>query len=98
MGGVGGHARRRPRDPRRGDRDEGEVNEVRALQLLADRGGTTITSRPTAALYGFSSHSRVRPALVRLQARGLVDERDGVWYIVDPLFDEWLRRSSPLAD
>jgi hypothetical protein len=78
--------------------DEGEVNEVRALQLLADRGGTTITSRPLAALYGFSSHSRVRPALVRLQGRGLVDERDGTWYIVDPLFDEWLRRSSPLAD
>jgi hypothetical protein len=78
--------------------DEGEVNEVRALQLLADRGGTTITSRPLAALYGFSSHSRVRPALVRLQGRGLVDERDGEWYIVDPLFEEWLRRSSPLAD
>lgn len=78
--------------------DEGEVNEVRALQLLADRGGTTITSRPLATLYGFSSHSRVRPALVRLQGRGLVDERDGTWYIVDPLFDEWLRRSSPLAD
>jgi hypothetical protein len=51
-----------------------------------------------APLYGFSSHSRVRPALRRLQARGLVDERDGVWYIVDPLFDEWLRRASPLAD
>jgi hypothetical protein len=78
--------------------DEGEVNEVRALQLLADRGGGTVTSRPLATLYGFSSHSRVRPALVRLQGRGLVDERDGVWYIVDPLFDEWLRRSSPLAD
>ncbi len=78
--------------------DEGEVNEVRALQLLADRGGTTVTSRPLAVLYGFSSHSRVRPALVRLQGRGLVDERDGTWYIVDPLFDEWLRRSSPLAD
>jgi hypothetical protein len=78
--------------------DEGEVNEVRALQLLADRGGRTITSRSTAILYGFSSHSRVRPALVRLQGRGIVDERDGVWYIVDPLFDEWLRRASPLAD
>jgi hypothetical protein len=78
--------------------DEGEINEVRALQLLADRGGRTITSRSTAILYGFSSHSRVRPALVRLQGRGLVDERDGVWYIVDPLFDEWLRRASPLAD
>ncbi len=78
--------------------DESEVNEVRALQLLADRGGQHITSRPTARRYGFSSHSRVRPALTRLQGRGLVDERDGVWYIVDPLFSEWLRRASPLAD
>jgi hypothetical protein len=78
--------------------DEGEINEVRALQLLADRGGGTVTSRPLASLYGFSSHSRVRPALVRLQGRGLVDQRDGVWYIVDPLFDEWLRRASPLAE
>jgi hypothetical protein len=78
--------------------DEGEVNEVRALQLLADRGGGTVTSRPLAVRYGFSSHSRVRPALERLRGRGLVDERDGTWYIVDPLFDEWLRRASPLAD
>lgn len=78
--------------------DEAEINEVRALQLLADRGGERVTSRPLATRYGFSSHSRVRPALVRLQGRGLVDERDGVWYIVDPLFDEWLRRASPLAD
>jgi hypothetical protein len=78
--------------------DEGEVNEVRALQLLADRGGATVTSRPLATRYGFSSHSRVRPALERLRARGLVDERRDGWYIVDPLFDEWLRRASPLAD
>jgi hypothetical protein len=77
---------------------DAEVNEVRALQLLADRGGGTITSRPLATRYGFSSHSRVRPALERLKGRGLVDERDGSWYIVDPLFDEWLRRASPLAD
>lgn len=78
--------------------DEGEVNEVRALQLLADRGGDNISSRPVATRYGFSSHSRVRPALERLQRRGLVDQRDGTWYIVDPLFGEWLRRASPLAD
>jgi hypothetical protein len=78
--------------------DEAEVNEVRALQLLADRGGDTVTSRPLARRYGFSSHSRVRPALVRLQGRGLVDQRDASWYIVDPLFGEWLRRASPLAD
>lgn len=78
--------------------DDGEVNEVRALQLLADRGGDNISSRPAASLYGFSSHSRVRPALERLQRRGLVDLRDGSWFIVDPLFAEWLRRASPLAD
>jgi AAA domain len=78
--------------------DDAEANEVRALQLLADRGGEHITSRPVAARYGFSSHSRVRPALVRLQGRGLVDQRGGSWYVVDPLFGEWLRRASPLAD
>lgn len=78
--------------------DEAEVNEVRALQLLADRGGETVTSRPIVTRYGFSSASRVRPTLERLRRRGLIDERDGVWYIVDPLFAEWLRRASPLAD
>jgi len=78
--------------------DEAEVNEVRALQLLADRGGERVTSRPVAKRYGFSSHSRVPQALARLQGRGLVDRRDGAWYIVDPLFGEWLRRASPLAD
>jgi hypothetical protein len=78
--------------------DEAEANEVRALQLIADRGGATVSSRSLATRYGFSSHSRVRPTLERLQGRGLVDRRDEVWYIVDPLFSEWLRRASPLAD
>jgi hypothetical protein len=78
--------------------DDGEVNEVRALQLLADRGGDNVTSRPLISRYGFYSPSRVRPALERLQRRGLVDRRESTWYIVDPLFAEWLRRASPLAD
>ena len=78
--------------------DEAEVNEVRALQLLADRGGTNVTSRILARRYGFSSHSRVPRALERLQGRGLADRRQDTWYIVDPLFSEWLRRASPLAD
>jgi hypothetical protein len=78
--------------------DEGEINEVRALQLLADCGGDNVTSRATAVRYGFSSHSRVPPALDRLARRGLVDRRDRSWYIVDPLFSEWLRRASPLVD
>ncbi len=78
--------------------DEGEVNEVRALQLLADRGGDNVTSRPLVTRYGFSSASRVVPALERLRRRGLVDQRESGWYIVDPLFAEWLRRASPLAE
>jgi hypothetical protein len=76
----------------------GDVDEVRALQLLADRGGDTVTSRPLARRYGFSSHTRVPTALARLRGRGLADERDGSWFVVDPLFNEWLRRTSPLAD
>jgi hypothetical protein len=78
--------------------DDGEVNEVRALQLLADHGGGTVTSRPLAQLYGFSSHSRVRPALERLRGRGLGDQRDDGGYLVDPLFNVWVRRASPVAD
>ena len=78
--------------------DEATVNEVRALQMLADRGGENVTSRPLVSRYGFSSASRVRPTLERLRRRGLVDDRDSIWYIVDPLFAEWLRRASPLAD
>ena len=35
--------------------DEAEVNEVRALQMLADRGGENVTSRPLVTRYGFSS-------------------------------------------
>lgn len=78
--------------------DDGEVNEVRALQMLADRGGQRLTSRPLVARYGFSSTARVKPTLTRLQRRGLVDQHRGEWRIVDPFFEEWLRRSSPLAD
>lgn len=80
--------------------DDAEVNEVRALQLLADHGGArTLGSRRLATLYGFSSHSRIRPAVERLAGRGLVEQKeDDDWQIVDPLFAEWLRRSSPLAD
>lgn len=78
------------------DGEVNEVNEVRAVQLLADRRGDNVTSRPTATRYGFSSHSRVQPALERL--RRIADRRDGSWYIANPLFSEWLRRASPLVD
>ena len=78
--------------------DDGEVNELRALHLVADRGGRNVSGRRSYQLYGFSSHSRIAPSLKRLVRRGLVDQRDGEWFIVDPLFREWLRRSSPFAE
>lgn len=52
--------------------DDGEVNEVRAVQLLADRGGDNVSSRPSARRYGFSSHSRV-PTGARTRASPLAD-------------------------
>ena len=69
-----------------------------ATPLLAEGGSGRLTSRPVVARYGLSSHSRVRPALQRLARRGLVEHCDGAWSIVDPLFAEWLRRSSPLTE
>ncbi len=72
---------------------------MRALQLLADRGGATVSSRAAwPVLYGFSSHSRVRPHSSACAAAASSTCATDAWYIVDPLFDEWLRRASPLAD
>lgn len=80
------------------DGGESETNELRALILLADRGGDNVTSRDQAGLYGFSSHGMVPKALHRLRRRGLVEEDGKHWRIVDPLFAGWLRLQSPLGD
>jgi len=76
---------------------DAEANELRALYLLADRGGANLTSRSNVALYGFTSRSLITGALQRLVRRGLVEHRASRWVIVDPLLGEWLRRQSPLA-
>jgi hypothetical protein len=76
---------------------ESETNEERALFLLAERGGGSPTSREHVGLYGFTNHTMIVPALERLRRRGLVERRDGVWSIVDPLFAAWLRRNSPFG-
>jgi hypothetical protein len=68
------------------------------VKSVRRRPSANVTSRIVARRYGFSSHSRVPRALERLQGRGLADQRASTWYIVDPLFSEWLRRASPLAD
>ena len=77
--------------------DESETNELRALNLLADRGGATVASRDLATRYGFTSHTMVQGALQRLRRRGLVEQRGKVWAVVDPFLAGWLRRQSPFA-
>jgi len=79
-----------------GNGGEGENNELRALFLLAERGGGSVTSRENVALYGFTSHARIPDALDRLRRRGLAQRRGDEWVMVDPLFAQWLRRQSPL--
>ena len=78
--------------------DDAQANEARALFLLADRGGVKPTSRQNVALYGFTNASLVVPALERLERRALAQRRaDGDWELVDPVFEGWLKRHSPLA-
>lgn len=79
------------------DGDETAANDLRALAVLADHGGEHLTSRVNANLYGFSSHTRLPDACERLYKRGLVQEVAGVWRLVDPFFEEWLRVTSPFA-
>jgi hypothetical protein len=78
--------------------DDAQANEARALFLLADRGGLKPTSRQNVALYGFTNASLVVPALERLERRALAQRRaGGDWELVDPIFEGWLKRHSPLA-
>jgi hypothetical protein len=78
--------------------DDTAANDLRALSVLADRGGERLTSRETVALYGFSSHTRLPDACARLHRRGLVQRVGTTWRIVDPFFEDWLRATSPLSD
>jgi hypothetical protein len=75
--------------------DDTAANDLRALSVLADQGGERLTSRTSAALYGFSSHTRLPDACERLYKRGLVQRVKSVWQLVDPFFEEWLRVTSP---
>jgi hypothetical protein len=77
--------------------DDTAANDLRALSVLADRGGDRLTSRATMSLYGFSSHTRLPDACKRLHHRGLLQMSGSGWRIVDPFFEEWLRATSPLA-
>jgi len=76
---------------------EGDTNELKALFLLADRGGQQLTSRDNLTLYGFTHPTRITDAVKRLERRGLVETRDRTPAIVDPLFAEWLRAHSAVG-
>jgi hypothetical protein len=77
--------------------DDAQANEARALFMLAERGGAKPTSRQNVALYGFTNASVIVPALQRLERRALAQRRRDGWELVDPIFEGWLRRHSPLA-
>ncbi len=74
---------------------EPEVNEERALFLLAEGGASNPTSGRHVSLYGFTNRTMIVPAFERLRRRGLVEQRGREWIIVDPLFEAWLQRNSP---
>lgn len=76
---------------------ESETNERKALYLLADHRGEQLSSTALAAQYGLGSHTAAQTAMPRLRRRGLVEQRDGRWQIVDPLLADWLRRNSPFS-
>ncbi len=76
---------------------ESEANERKALYLLADHRGERLSSASLATQYGLGSHTAAQAAMPRLRRRGLVEQRDGRWQIVDPLLADWLHRNSPFS-
>ncbi|MBA3300645.1 MAG: ATP-binding protein [Thermoleophilaceae bacterium] len=79
--------------------DESDTTDRKALFLIADHGGTNLTSARLAEGYGLGSHTTAKAAMPRLQRRGLVDHAQGdKWQIIDPFLEEWLHRNSPFAE
>ncbi len=77
--------------------EEAEATERKALYLLADHPDRGLTSTALATRYGLGAHTTAKAAMPRLARRGLVEQVDGTWRIIDPFLAEWLRRNSPFA-
>lgn len=77
--------------------EEAEATERKALYLLADHPDRGLTSTALATRYGLGAHTTAKAAMPRLARRGLVEQVDGMWRIIDPFLAEWLRRNSPFA-
>ena len=78
-----------------GNRVLRKVSEIVRQEM--DRAGAQEVSLPIAQPLELWDRSGRNAIYGDLMFR-LVDRRDTSWYIVDPLFAEWLRRASPLAD
>jgi uncharacterized protein len=78
--------------------EEAEATERKALYLLADHPDQGLTSTALATRYGLGAHTTAKAAMPRLARRGLVEQADGIWRIIDPFLAEWLRRNSPFAE
>lgn len=74
--------------------DESDINNARALMLLAGSGKPG--SYVDAHLYGLNSATTTHRALARLKDRGLVTKQQNNWRIVDPLLQAWLAQQDPL--
>jgi energy-coupling factor transporter ATP-binding protein EcfA2 len=78
--------------------EEAETTERKALYLLADHAGDGLSSPKLTDRYGLGSRTAATRALPRLARRGLVEQVDGRWQIIDPFLAEWLRRNSPFSE
>jgi hypothetical protein len=78
--------------------EEAETTERKALYLLADHAGEGLSSPRLTERYGLGSRTAAARALPRLARRGLVEQVDGRWQIIDPFLAEWLRRNSPFSE
>jgi hypothetical protein len=78
--------------------EEAETTERKTLYLLADHAGEGLSSPKLTDRYGLGSRTAATRALPRLARRGLVEQVDGRWQIIDPFLAEWLRRNSPFGE
>jgi uncharacterized protein len=76
---------------------EADTTELKALYLLADHAGEGIASSALAERYGLGARTAAPRTMPRLARRGLVEQVDGSWRIIDPFLAEWLRRNSPFG-
>lgn len=72
---------------------EGEVNNARALFLLA--ADEDLSGRDAATLYGLTHPTTTSRALARLKERGFAVQTANSWKLVDPFLAIWLKRQNP---